>query len=1480
MRTISSNALAKIATDYGTKPINILEVTWVDGTVIRYSDRDITGIQGKIISISSLDDIIDIQQKGSSSSISVVLDDCDESLRNLINTYDIHKRPCTLYQHFEGLALTDMFPIFKGYIVYPITWKEGDRTLSFDILSKIHSREVGFSPEQGQFTNIPPDLIGKVWPLCFGSPIHVPATRSNETLTGASVTLFGLPDATLDAKRRLLEVGIQSLRNTYDFYNLLINQASNMVGTAVNLQDEYVDYILAEDDNKQQREDIIEEVEALNKQVHELTAEFDGADDEEKGDEVDPEPDTIRFRLNQVRELRDSKLKDVKTLSESLNNLAYNKKTLERDFKYSKYTFNIIGKLREKIGKLLDEYYQLQQQLRSLDIIKQDQIVLMGPTVVVTNGYRFPQNVNTIIEIGTQYFSGFFNGNVFNFEAAIPTYVGIIIGPKRDTEHNTFYITDNTLKLQGKYCLLLDNTIIKVTAQDGYKCTFELRTKPEDQLRLKKRDISATGQNVASAKFALSHILTGNETDAEIINIMNQIPRDISKHIYDRLAGGTADTQVIKITGNPTGGTFDLYCDEFKSLPLSYGSTKENVKEEVVKFLSLMGLLEEKLEPPLTMANIVTVTGGPLPNTPIEIKFHELILPMPQIRADGNDLVGAPTKQKLMFFLGSPGDVFSLAAGSTLEDFTAPIPYDVTTDGLKTILEKLPAYKNGDLTITGGPLNEDAIYIQFDKPVISLTTQFDEGYSLDLLGYEPWGNPRASLQLSEPYEDSTGPHPQAACYVKSTGGAHEHTVGEIEKMLEDAIGKSQHKKTLQGIKQKLIALYNSKTHAVINGVADDEETFNEIVHYSKVQLEILKSVQIPQSVMQEAYSLISEHEYEVLVNFEILNYMAWRRALTPIQEEIPDEAEKYYVVGSDILGIKEVSGNILPQWVGQLTNTDDIETLVNNVQKLPTTQAFVAQVGSKVTLAGNYQEKYIANILPSTVHAVFAYRSINGVKQLFPVPSRYYLKNEADYYGILTATSISLLRPLSEYANEHWEEGIYVTLTSPIGPNTANIIKWIAQTFTSLSVDTASFDSVAAQIENYPSHFALFNLQDAVQLMQDIAWQARCAIFMKFDTLYIKYLAAEVAAIDTVTEDDIDFATLTLTCTPTEDLVTKLIATWKPSYNLDDYKIVLRSNISKYDVISEENNFYIYNIYELVIKSATFWMIRRGNTWKRVSFSVPLNKLNLETYDTININLANNLIATGATKALVESADYDSQSNTISLQCWLPILFGQMTKYVFAWPATSTEFDIFPSTDIVLSGNAGNPIGDKVPTGLPFDPASTSSLMIRPNDYGELKPSDEVDALPRNPADDLAEFDYTDITVQDFKVKPPIQLTDETKNQNNEPDEIPESIENPNEIDYAAKYVQYMDGRPFYGTIENFLGFTDGSTIDGADDTAPTAKQEYSVITPNGQTITVVQIQIAENSRIPKGTNAMVIYSVPQHEFQMQVPVWLGEENV
>ncbi len=44
--------------------------------------------------------------------------------------------------------------IFRGKISSPVVWSEGDRTVSFNIISQIEDAEIGFSPEEGQFCRV------------------------------------------------------------------------------------------------------------------------------------------------------------------------------------------------------------------------------------------------------------------------------------------------------------------------------------------------------------------------------------------------------------------------------------------------------------------------------------------------------------------------------------------------------------------------------------------------------------------------------------------------------------------------------------------------------------------------------------------------------------------------------------------------------------------------------------------------------------------------------------------------------------------------------------------------------------------------------------------------------------------------------------------------------------------------------------------------------------------------------------------------------------------------------------------------------------------------------------------------------------------------------------------------------------------------------------------------------------------------------
>ncbi len=83
-------------------------------------------------------------------------------------------------------------------------------------------------------------------------------------------------------------------------------------------------------------------------------------------------------------------------------------------------------------------------------------------------------------------------------------------------------------------------------------------------------------------------------------------------------------------------------------------------------------------------------------------------------------------------------------------------------------------------------------------------------------------------------------------------------------------------------------------------------------------------------------------------------------------------------------------------------------------------------------------------------------------------------------------------------------------------------------------------------------------------------------------------------------------------------------------------------------------------------------MIRKSHTWKRIRFQTYLQKLNLETFDCVNLNFAGGYVASGAVKALVEKANYNSVNNAVDFECLVPVKAGTMSLYPYFWSANQT----------------------------------------------------------------------------------------------------------------------------------------------------------------------------------------------------------------
>lgn len=371
--------------------------------------------------------------------------------------------------------------------------------------------------------------------------------------------------------------------------------------------------------------------------------------------------------------------------------------------------------------------------------------------------------------------------------------------------------------------------------------------------------------------------------------------------------------------------------------------------------------------------------------------------------------------------------------------------------------------------------------------------------------------------------------------------------------------------------------------------------------------------------------------------------------------------------------------------------------------------------GTQVVIADDYPIQHVASITPGTVTKVWASRNFNGITQMAVVPPDYYTISSLPA-GFLSATVVTLKRPLSttsfldnlytqnwennfgQYLPPHivnqvdWDDKIYVTFESSVGPNAVDIMEWLISNYTTNSIDTDSFDACRGKVGQYPMSFTLQDQPNVLSLLTEIAYQARCVIFLRNDKFYLIHLPTKPPAVDSITEDDVIDKSLVVTCTPTESLVTKYIATYRPDYTPfydKPVEVILRYNIDKYGTHEESHDFYCYDNFYATEKMATFWMARKSNTFKILKCKLLITKLNLEVFDGVTLAFDKPYIAAEPVVGIITSCSYNSDDKTIDVEIWTPVRLGAMKPYDFAWPASMTEKVKWPHATDRQGGSGG-----------------------------------------------------------------------------------------------------------------------------------------------------------------------------------------------
>ena len=433
---------------------------------------------------------------------------------------------------------------------------------------------------------------------------------------------------------------------------------------------------------------------------------------------------------------------------------------------------------------------------------------------------------------------------------------------------------------------------------------------------------------------------------------------------------------------------------------------------------------------------------------------------------------------------------------------------------------------------------------------------------------------------------------------------------------------------------------------------------------------------------------ISESDFQTLLNLSQLRLRDEQLYVALIGDLTPRKA--FTVTAFDFDTLIEVSPIIRQNWLDDDTLSDE----------LPSNSFWTAEKDTDIIEADESCEIYVANLIPSiSVKSVSAYRvNSNGVRSLTSVPSQNYTIGSETLESVppgngLSLTTIRIAVPLSTL-NQGWEDQIYVSLISSQGPNVSDIIRYLLETYTDKIVDTTSFDAVKTSVANYPANFALLTQKNVFQQVNEIAQQARCVVYERNDIYYIKYLSIKPSPDSSLGENKVVQGSLEIGFSDLTDLTTKLVALWKPDYlpETETNRLTLRHNVTKYGIRETEMNFYIYNIESLVLKSATFWLIRFSNPWKIVTFDTVMSELELDVFDAVTLTLPD--ATTGNILGLMNKVDYNPGTNNIQIEAWLPVRSGEMTEYEFAWPGSVNNNVEFPEQTTIDSGfvGSGNPV--------------------------------------------------------------------------------------------------------------------------------------------------------------------------------------------
>lgn len=361
----------------------------------------------------------------------------------------------------------------------------------------------------------------------------------------------------------------------------------------------------------------------------------------------------------------------------------------------------------------------------------------------------------------------------------------------------------------------------------------------------------------------------------------------------------------------------------------------------------------------------------------------------------------------------------------------------------------------------------------------------------------------------------------------------------------------------------------------------------------------------------------------------------------------------------------------------------------------------------QVTSSG-YTDKYVVSLYPaSTIGDVWGKRKFYEREIWAKIPSSYYTLTLADATTSpsYTPTTLTFDRALSSRECENWSDEVYVSQTSSLDDTPLEIIEWVVTEFTDYTFNIGSSDTPP-----FSSNFAYFETTDALQFIEELAWQSASVTFISGANVYLYYLAKAPASVpsarkQTIDMDNVIMKSVELSTKSKEDLSTRFESSYVTDYSEDKEATYITSlNEDLYGVQTSTFDFWAFTCRAGVKAVTDFWVYRRSHSWKEIKVDCIMDVSDVEPFYLGFYDLGADIV--DGIYATIHDVSYDTSSPHVTIEAELALQAGDIAEDPNYWVLTGTGCtapDIGAQADYIVSQddtcpsyNSYTPLGKEV----------------------------------------------------------------------------------------------------------------------------------------------------------------------------------------